>query len=50
MHSMDRPPTPHPVTDTVLIGKKIVKTKSPQQPKPNDHQVVIEEAPQKISH
>lgn len=49
MYSMNRPPTPHPMTDTVLIGKKIVKTKNPQQPKPNDHHVVIEEPPQKIS-
>ena len=49
MQTGDRPPTPHPVTDTILMGKKIVKTKAP---KPSSPQVipVIEEPPQKISH
>ena len=48
MPTEGRPSTPHPVTDTILIGKKLVKTKTPH-PKPSDCQAVIEEVPQKIS-
>ena len=48
MPTEGRPSTPHPVTDTILIGKKIVNTKT-SDPKPSDRQAVIEEVPQKIS-
>jgi|NorSeaMetagenome_1021524.scaffolds.fasta_scaffold11525_6 hypothetical protein len=45
----NRPPTPHPATDTVLVGKKIVKTKSTQSECVH-FTPVIEESSQKISH
>lgn len=48
MHPADRPATPHPVTESVLVGRKIIKTNE-QSTKPIPDSTVIEEPPQKIS-
>jgi hypothetical protein len=47
--STDRPLTPHPITETVLVGRKIIKTNEPLTKHIPDS-TVIEEPPQKISH
>lgn len=48
MYPADRPATPHPVTESVLVGRKIIKTNEPTTKHIPDS-TVIEESPQKIS-